>query len=226
MTRTSALQTPQRHDDRDETSDPVAVEYTDTALLAELLDPSCPLAGRPLARRLLDRFGSVGDVLAADSGELCRIRGMETEHVSALRRCRLLAVALVRATARARPVMTSFQHLRDYAVAVQAHLPREQFRVLHLDRRNHLLEAETVASGTHDHAPVYVREVVRRALELSASAIILIHNHPSGDPSPSQADIEMTRRIVEAARVFDLQVHDHLIVSRGGTASLRSLGLM
>ena len=107
-----------------------------------------------------------------------------------------------------------------------AHRPREQFRVLYLDRRNLLLKDEWVADGTVDHAPVYPREVVRRALELSASAMILVHNHPSGDPAPSRADIEMTRKVVDAARVFGLDVHDHLVVGREGTASFKSLGLI
>ena len=104
--------------------------------------------------------------------------------------------------------------------------PREQFRALFLDRRNQLMRDELTAHGTVDHAPVYPREVVRRALELSASSIILVHNHPSGDPQPSTADVEMTRKIVEAARVFDIQVHDHLVVGRNGVASLRTLGLL
>lgn len=107
-----------------------------------------------------------------------------------------------------------------------AHRPREQFRVLYLDHRNNLIEDEMVAEGTVDHAPVYPREVVRRALEVSASSMVLVHNHPSGDPTPSRADIEMTRRVVDAARALDLQVHDHIVVGCEGTASFRSLGLM
>ena len=107
-----------------------------------------------------------------------------------------------------------------------AHLPREQFRALFLDRRNRLMRDELIAEGTVDHAPVYPREVVRRALEVSASALILVHNHPSGDPEPSRADIDMTHKVVDAAKVFDIQVYDHLVVGREGTASFRSMGLM
>jgi len=107
-----------------------------------------------------------------------------------------------------------------------AHAPREQFRALYLDRKNVLLRDEFLAEGTVDHAPVYPREVIRRALEVSASALILVHNHPSGDPTPSRADIEMTRQINDAARVFGLQVHDHLVIGRQGTASFKQLGLI
>ena len=122
--------------------------------------------------------------------------------------------------------MSSFTALIAYVRTALAHLPREQFRVLYLDRRNILLRDEWVAEGTVDHAPVYPREVVRRALEVSASALILVHNHPSGDPTPSRADIDMTRKVVEAARVFGLQVHDHLVVGREGNASFKALGLL
>ncbi|MNE68303.1 hypothetical protein D3C80_1639560 [compost metagenome] len=113
-----------------------------------------------------------------------------------------------------------------YLRAALAHAPREQFRTLYLNKRNILIREEMRADGTVDHAPVYPREVVRRALELSASALILVHNHPSGDPTPSRADIEMTRRVIDAARVFDIEVHDHVIVGREGTKSFRALGLM
>lgn len=113
-----------------------------------------------------------------------------------------------------------------YVRGALAREPREQFRVLYLDKRNILMREEHRADGTVDHAPVYVREVVRRALELSASAMILVHNHPSGDPTPSRADIEMTRRVIEAARVFDIQVHDHVVVGREGEQSFRALGLI
>ncbi|TPW17936.1 MAG: DNA repair protein RadC, partial [bacterium] len=133
---------------------------------------------------------------------------------------------LARAEASRRPVITSWTALVAYVRAALAHEPREQFRTLFLDRRNILLRDEMTADGTVDHAPVYPREVIRRALELSASALILVHNHPSGDPTPSQADIQMTRQIVEAARVFNLQVHDHLVVGREGTASFKALGLI
>lgn len=121
---------------------------------------------------------------------------------------------------------SSWSQLIAYVRTALAHQPREQFRVLFLDKKNVLMLEEIQATGTIDHAPVYPREVVRRALELNASSMILVHNHPSGDPSPSTADIEMTRKVMDAARVFDIQVHDHVIVGRLGTASFRSLGLI
>ena len=139
---------------------------------------------------------------------------------------RELAVRLARAEASRRPVIASWTALQAYARAALAHRPREQFRVLFLDNRNRLMLDEFVADGTVDHAPVYPREVVRRALEVSASAMVLVHNHPSGDPTPSRADIEMTRKVVDAARVLGLQVHDHIVVGREGVASFRALGLI
>ena len=142
-----------------------------------------------------------------------------------LKLLRELSVRLSRTTACARPVLSSWNALTAYARTTLAHLPREQFRTLFLDRRNHLLRDELVADGTVDHAPVYPREIIRRALELSASSLILVHNHPSGDPTPSQADIVVTRQIVDAAKLFGIQVHDHLVLGRQGTASFKQLGL-
>ena len=179
-----------------------------------------------VATGLLDRFDGLGDVLAADVSELGRVSGVCPALILDLKLLRQLSIRLARTAACRRPVMTSFEALRAYAISALAHLPREQFRALYLDRRNNLMVSEEIANGTADHAPVYPREVIRRALEVSASALILVHNHPSGDPAPSQADIAMTRQIVDAAKVFGLQVHDHLIVGRAGTASLRALGLM
>ncbi|MCA6237922.1 MAG: DNA repair protein RadC, partial [Phenylobacterium sp.] len=125
-----------------------------------------------------------------------------------------------------RTVITSWTQLSAYLRTAMAHEPREQFRVLFLDRRNQLIADEAMNEGTVDHAPVYPREVVRRALELSASALILAHNHPSGDPTPSRADIDMTREVIEAAKVLRLSVHDHVIVGRDGLTSFRAQGLI
>jgi DNA repair protein RadC len=179
-----------------------------------------------VATALLDRFGDLGALAAADPSELGRIDGLGPAAVLDLKLLRQLTVRLARAALCDRPVLTSWQALVAYARVTLADLPREQFRALYLDRRNILLRDEWVADGSVDHAPVYPREVIRRALELSASALILVHNHPSGDPTPSQADITVTRQIVEAARVFNLQVHDHLVVGREGTASFKALGLI
>lgn len=182
-------------------------------------------ASSRIAEALFERFGSLGDVLVANVPELGRIAGLNATAITDLKLLRQLSIRLARSDACRRPVLSSFTALTAYVRTVLAHLPREQFRVLYLDRRNILLRDEWVADGTVDHAPVYPREVVRRALEVSASALILVHNHPSGDPTPSRADIDMTRQVVEAARVFGLQVHDHLVVGREGTASFRALGL-
>lgn len=199
----------------------------DTALLRLLLNRSSGgrEAGR-LADELIGRFGGLGEAITAEAVELDRVDGLGPTAMLDLKLVRELSVRLTRSAACAHPVVASWSALLAYVRVALAHLPREQFRVLYLDRRNNLLRDELVAEGTVDHAPVYPREVIRRALELSASALILVHNHPSGDPSPSQADISMTRQIMDAARVFSLQVHDHIIVGREGTASFRTLGLL
>lgn len=197
----------------------------DHSLLALILDRSHGDPDR-LAGDLLARFGSLAAVAAADPSELTRRFQMGPAALSDLKVLRELAVRLVRVEACRRPVITSWSALQAYVRAAMAHLPREQFRVLYLDRRNLLLRDEWIAEGTVDHAPVYPREVVRRALELSASALILVHNHPSGDPTPSQADIAVTRQVVDGARLFGLDVHDHIVVGREETASFRALGLI
>ena len=185
------------------------------------------LDDRSLLALLLGRCGrgADGDRLAADVSELGRMDGLGASGLLDLKLLREIAVRLARSAASARPVLSSWTALLAYSRTTLAHLPREQFRALYLDRRNILLRDELVTDGTVDHAPVYPREVIRRALELSASALILVHNHPSGDPTPSQADIAMTRQIVDGAKLFGLQVHDHLVIGREGTASFRSLGL-
>jgi len=165
-------------------------------------------------------------VVAADASELARTPGLDVAAVADLKLLRQVCVHLIRSDVGARPSISSWTALLAYVRGALAHEPREQFRVLYLDKRNILMREEHRVDGTVDHAPVYVREVVRRALELSASAMILVHNHPSGDPTPSRADIEMTRRVIEAARVFDIQVHDHVVVGREGEQSFRALGLI
>ena len=206
---------------------PVPAALDDQALLALMLERAAPDADpAPLAAVLLERFGTLGAVAGAPAGELDRVSGEGPAVSAALTLFREVAVRLAREDACRRPVITSWTALVAYVRTALAHEPREQFRTLYLDRRNILLRDELSADGTVDHAPVYPREVIRRALELSASAMILVHNHPSGDPAPSRADIDMTRQIVEAARVFNIQVHDHLVVGREGTASFKALGLI
>jgi len=199
----------------------------DPTLLALFLtrDASCKSPHR-VAADLFDRFGSLAAVASADLPELSRVKGVGPVAMTDLKLLRMLCERLARCEAAHRPIVSSWSALLAYVRIALAAEPREQFRALFLDRRNQLMRDELVAHGTVDHAPVYPREVVRRALDLSASSIILVHNHPSGDPTPSQADIVLTRQIVEAARLFSIQVHDHLVVGREGTASFRNLGLI
>lgn len=207
---------------------PAAPEWErlgDRALLAQLLRHA-PADPDEVAGRLLSRFGSLAAAASADPCELARVARTGPGALLDLGVLRELAVRLARAEASRRPVITSWSALQAYARAALAHRPREQFRVLFLDNRNRLMLDEFIADGTVDHAPVYPREVVRRALEVSASAMVLVHNHPSGDPTPSRADIEMTRKVVDAARALGLQVHDHIVVGREGVASFRALGLI
>jgi DNA repair protein RadC len=190
---------------------------------------------KPIAKALLTRFGSLAAVLAASVEDLMtvrsedtrgRTRGVGMETALDLAALHEVAQRVAREPAVNRPVISSWTALLAYVRVALQHEPREQFRVLYLDRKNQLILDEIQNRGTVDHAPVYPREVVRRGLEVSAAAMILVHNHPSGDPTPSRADIDMTKQIVLAARSLNLEVHDHLIVGREGVASFRQLGLM
>jgi len=190
---------------------------------------------KPLAKALLARFGSLSAVLASDDEALRRISAPDSRGRSlkigpeAALDLKLLYEAtlrLSRESVSGRPVISSWSALLSYMRVALAHEPREQFRVLFLDKKNQLILDETMNHGTVDHAPVYPREIMRRALELAASALILVHNHPSGDPTPSPADIDMTKRVIEAGRSLNVSVHDHLVVGREGVASFKSLGLL
>lgn len=202
-------------------------ELDDASLLSLLMTRTLPQRDIPRAvETLLKVFGSVAAVVAADPPELARAASLNATTITDLKLLQQLSVRLARSEACRRPVVSSWSCLIAYVRSALAHAPREQFRALYLDRKNVLLRDEFLAEGTVDHEPVYPREVIRRALEVSASALILVHNHPSGDPTPSRADIEMTRQINDAARVFGLQVHDHLVIGRQGTASFKQLGLI
>ncbi len=181
---------------------------------------------KPLAKTLLTRFGGLAGVLAASIGDLRQVPGVGEAVALDLKLMQEAALRIGRETLSKRPLISSWSALLAYVRTELAHEPREQFRVLFLDKKNCLIADEMLGSGTVDHAPVYPREVARRALELSASAVILLHNHPSGDPSPSPADIDMTRQIVEALRPLRIAVHDHLVVGRDGVASFKALGLI
>jgi len=202
-------------------------ELDDASLLSLLMTRTLPQRDIPRAvETLLKVFGSVAAVVAADPPELARAASLNATTITDLKLLQQLSVRLARSEACRRPVVSSWSCLIAYVRSALAHAPREQFRALYLDRKNVLLRDEFLAEGTVDHAPVYPREVIRRALEVSASALILVHNHPSGDPTPSRADIDMTRQVVDAARALDISVHDHLVVGRNGVASFKQLGLM
>ena len=181
---------------------------------------------KPLAKALLTRFGSFAETINAPDERLAEIDGVGERVIDELRLVRAAALRLLRGQVMGRQVLGSWQTVIDYCRAAQGFDHKERLRALFLDKKNQLIADEVQQEGTVDHTPVYVREVVKRALELSATAIILVHNHPSGDPAPSRADIEMTKQIVEAARPLGVSVHDHIIVGRSGHASLRGLRLI
>ena len=181
---------------------------------------------KPLAKQLLARFGSLGGVMGATAEELRTVAGVGLSVALDLKLLHELGLRTAREAVGRRPVISSWSALLAYVKTALAHEAREQFRVLYLDKKNQLIGDEVMNRGTVDHAPVYPREVVRRALELSASAVILVHNHPSGDPTPSAADIDMTRQVIEAGKSLRIAVHDHLVVGRDGVASFKALGLM
>lgn len=181
---------------------------------------------KPLARRLMDRFGDFNRVVSAPPERLAQIEGAGPAVVQELKIVEAAAHRLARARVMGRPVVSSWQALLDYCQATMAHRETEQFRVLYLDTRNTVIADEEQARGTLDHVPVYPREVVKRALELNASALILVHNHPSGDPTPSQADIDMTERIRQAAEVLSIDLHDHLVIGQSRELSFRSEGYL
>ena len=179
---------------------------------------------KPLARRLIEVFGDFGRVLSASDARLREVTGVGDAVVQELKIVEAAGQRMARAKVIHRPVLSSWTALIDYCHTAMAHRETEQFRVLFLDRKNVLITDEEQARGTVDHVPVYPREVVKRALELNASALILVHNHPSGDPTPSEADISMTQQIETAASALGLVLHDHLIIGRGCELSLRAAG--
>jgi DNA repair protein RadC len=181
---------------------------------------------KPIAKELLRRFGTFAEVLAAPPARLMEVDGIGETVVTDLKVVEAAARRLVKGDVAKRQVLSSWASVIDYCRAAMAFMDREQFRLLFLDKRNGLIADEVQQSGTIDHTPVYPREVVKRALELSASALILVHNHPSGDPTPSPADVKMTREIMEIAKPLGITVHDHIIVGREGDASLKGLKLI
>jgi DNA repair protein RadC len=181
---------------------------------------------KPLAKALIDEFGSFADVIAAPAERLMEMGGVKEGTVAALKIVEAAALRLAKAKIIGKPALSSWEALLDYCAAAMSRAQTEEFRVLFLDRKNVLLAEEVHQRGTVDHTPVYPREVVKRALELGASALILVHNHPSGDPTPSRADIAMTREIAAAAKTLKIELHDHLVIGRGKHASFKAVGLL
>jgi len=181
---------------------------------------------KPIAKALLARFGGLSAILAADPKDIASIDGMGETSAAYLKATADLSARAAREEIAAKPVISSWTSLITYVRSQLQHETREQFRVLFLDRKNQLIADEIMSRGTVDQAPVYPREIARRALELAASSLILVHNHPSGDTTPSRADIDVTRELIDALTPFDITVHDHLVVGTSGVTSFKSSGLI
>ncbi|MFK8036144.1 MAG: DNA repair protein RadC [Hyphomicrobiales bacterium] len=181
---------------------------------------------KPIAKELLQRFGSLNAIFGASEARLTELSGIGDNVATELKLFQALAMRLGKEELHQKPLLSSWSSVLDYCRTAMAYEEREQFRILFLDKKNKLIADEVQQKGTVDHTPVYPREVVKRALELSATAIILVHNHPSGDPTPSRADIEMTTKIVDVTKPLNIIVHDHLIVGKNGHASFKGLKLI
>jgi DNA repair protein RadC len=199
----------------------------DYELLELLLFRSVPRRDvKPIAKDLIRRFGSFAEVLGAPVARLAEVDGVGLSVARDLKIAEAAARRLTRGAVAKRTLLSSWSTVIDYCRTAMAFATREEFRILFLDKKNGLIADEVQQTGTVDHTPVYPREVLKRALELSASALILVHNHPSGDPSPSGADVRMTRDLVDIAKPLGIAIHDHIIVGRDGHASFKGLGLI
>lgn len=181
---------------------------------------------KPLAKLLLKEFGGFGALMTADAEAIARIGGVSETAAAALKTAHAAALRLLKDEIRERPILGSWQALLDYLRADMAHEGIERVRILFLNAKNVLIRDEPMWEGSVDESAVHIREVMRRALDLKASAIIIVHNHPSGDPSPSQQDIRLTRDLAEAGRHLNVTLHDHIIIGANGHASLRAMGLV
>ncbi len=205
----------------------VAQILQDYELLELLLFLAVPRRDvKPLAKELIKKFGSFSEVVSAEPARLLEVQGVGESAIIAFRLVREGAIKLSQDRILGQPVISSWQALIDYCKMAMAYQKKEQFRILYLNRKNILIADELQQEGTVDHTPVYPREVIKRALELGASALILVHNHPSGDPTPSRDDIEMTKEITEAGKKLEVLVHDHIIIGKGNYASFKSMGLL
>jgi DNA repair protein RadC len=181
---------------------------------------------KPLAKKLIERFGSFAGAVSARPERLREIEGLGEAAIVELKIIEAAATRLAKSAIENRPSLSSFSAVVDYCRTAMAFLDREEFRVLFLDKKNHLIKDEVQGVGTVDHAPAYPREIMRRALELGASAIILVHNHPSGDPQPSADDIQLTHQIIAVGKPLKVTVHDHLIIGKHGHVSLKGLRMI
>jgi len=212
---------------RDRFREAGADALSDYELLELLLFRALPRRDvKPLAKSLLEKFGSFAEVIAAPEARLAEVKGLGDAAILEFKIVQAASSRMLRGEVKRRRVLSSWASVLDYCRTAQAFADKEQFRVLFLDKRNQLIADEVQQTGTVDHTPVYPREVVKRALELSATAIILVHNHPSGDPTPSRADIQMTQQIMTVASPLGIAVHDHIIVGKEGHASLKGLKLI
>jgi DNA repair protein RadC len=199
----------------------------DYELLELVLFRSIPRADtKPVAKALIARFGSFAEVIGAETDRLTEVKGVGEAVAQDLKLIQAASLRLARGEVMNRPLLASWKAIVDYCRAAMAFETREQFRILFLDKKNQLIADEVQQQGTVDHTPVYTREVIKRALELASTAIILVHNHPSGDPTPSMADIDMTRKIIQAGEKLGVLVHDHIIIGKKEHVSFRSLQLI
>ncbi|MFK7840244.1 MAG: DNA repair protein RadC [Bdellovibrionales bacterium] len=181
---------------------------------------------KPLAKDLLKTFNTLSELMAASIPELTRVNGISENTAIAIKSIEAIANSMIKKDLEGKPVLNSWTRLMDYCYATMAHEKKEHFRILFLNKKNELIADEIQGSGTVDHTPAYPREIMKRSLELGATALILMHNHPSGDPKPSQADIDMTQQIMRAAEPFNIKIHDHIIMSRNGYNSMKNNSLM
>jgi len=203
-----------------------ADSLADYEILEMLLYAAIPRRDtKPLAKRLLSEFGNLADVLSAEPQSLRKMEKVGDAVIATLKVAETLGQKMLRNKVEKKNILSSWQALQDYCQAVMGDKKIEHFRILFLNNKNHLISDEVQQSGTVNHTAVYPREVVKRALELGATSLILVHNHPSGDTTPSKADIEMTKEIVVAAKALNIKIHDHLIVSREEQTSMKTLGL-
>jgi DNA repair protein RadC len=181
---------------------------------------------KPIAKDLIATFGGFAEALSAPIDRLCEVKGVKEKTALELKLVQETALRFHRAGVINRPVLSSWTALLDYCRTRLAYQGREEFHLLFLDKKNRLIADEAQSIGTVDHAPVYPREVMHRALALGATALILVHNHPSGDSTPSNADVEMTRKLIAAGKPLNVAVHDHLVIGREGVSSFKALGLL